>query len=177
MARRRSKVRSRRPAAIKRHSESAISPTTRLLRNHLLDDAAAPAPLPPDFKSSCRSRAPTCKAGARPKMSPVNMATPSAKHSTTPSTPTLLKGAVRNARQRLQQCHAPIGKQDSRNRRQERKQNAFGEQLPDDSRADGAQRATQCDFTLPAGGASEQQIRHVHASNQQHESNSAEQHE
>src|ERR1700745_812034 len=89
----------------------------------------------------------------------------------------LLKRAAGNVGQGLQQRYAPIGKENSRNRRQKREQHTFREQLPDDSRTDRTERAAQGDLTLPAGSAREQQIGYVHASNQQDESNSAEQHE
>ncbi len=56
-------------------------------------------------------------------------------------------------------------------------QYAFRQQLPHDAQPIGAKRAAYSDLAQPSRRAGEQQIRDVHAGDEQHESYCAEQHE
>ena len=68
-----------------------------------------------------------------------------------------------------QQAAAPEGQQQTRGRAAYRKQQALGHQLPDDPRPAGADGHAHGELPLPRGGARQQQIGDVGASDQQNQ--------
>ena len=57
----------------------------------------------------------------------------------------------------------------------DRKQDAFGEQLPRNTRGAGAQCAANREFAMPRAAARQKQVGNIGASDQEHESDGAEQ--
>ncbi len=77
--------------------------------------------------------------------------------------------------ERDDQIRAPVGEHHPEHAAHARQQHALGQQLADDARGACAERQPHLDLTLPADGALEQQVGHVHAGDQEHECDGAEQ--
>ena len=63
-----------------------------------------------------------------------------------------------------------------RRRRRQRQHDAFGQQLPDDSAAAGAERTPDGDLALARRAAGEQEVGHIGADDQQHDADRRDQH-
>ena len=72
---------------------------------------------------------------------------------------------------------APAGEGQPGDTTGERQHQAFGEQLADHSAAAGADGGADGDFLLALGGAGQEQVRHVRAGDQEHETHRAQQHQ
>jgi hypothetical protein len=76
-------------------------------------------------------------------------------------------GSARNEQQ--ESARTPGGKQEAGQAAGQRKQHAFGEQLPHKARSRGAQRKPYADLLATRRGTSEQQRGHIGAGNQQYQ--------
>ncbi|HEY6214273.1 MAG TPA: hypothetical protein VIW45_18390 [Vicinamibacterales bacterium] len=75
--------------------------------------------------------------------------------------------------ERGEQGDAPVREQKSAGAAERREQEAFGQQLADDTIAAGAERRTNRNLAFASGTACEQQVCHVGARDQQHERHGA----
>ena len=78
---------------------------------------------------------------------------------------------------RDQRLDAPLRQKQSQTAAEQSQQRALDQQLPDQPEASSAQRRADGDLFLPCRSARQQQVRHVRAGDQQHETDRAEQHE
>src|SRR5436189_2978 len=77
--------------------------------------------------------------------------------------------ARRRRGERLQQTNAAVRERDSGDAAGQGDQHAFGERLPDQASAPGAEREPDRDLALPRGRPREEQVRDVDACDQQDE--------
>ena len=85
----------------------------------------------------------------------------------------LLRRRVPVRGERDEHCNAGEGEQHTQQATQEGKQHAFGEQLADHAPPAGPERGTQGNLRLPCGAASQEQVGHVAAGDEQNETDSA----
>ncbi len=78
---------------------------------------------------------------------------------------------------RAQEIQPPDSQEQSYSASDDGEQQAFSEQLPDQAKATGSQGQANGDLLLPRGGARQQQIGDIRASDEQHETNCCQQHE
>ena len=133
------------------------------------------APRPPSLSDSARFVFEMSSAGASPKAMPVASETSAVKARTRASSSRLRDARDAFGAERDDQIRAPEREHHARDAAEAGQQHALGQKLADDARAARAERQPHLDLTLPADGAFEQQVGDVHAGDQQHERDGAQQ--
>ena len=114
-----------------------------------------------------------CSAGISPTTSPISVVMPSPKAKTVPSTPIApTRGSPVD--ERHQRPHTEFRHQHPQRAAEDGKQQTLGEQLPDHPRSSRAERGAHREFAAPLCAAREQEIRHVHAGDREHQYDRAE---
>ena len=164
------------PAPTSSTHASAISATTSVDRNPSCFRPAL-APCPESFSASCKFPLAIRSAGISPNRTAAATAIATVHATASPSMRTLLEQRQRDRSLVRQKPRHPQRNRQPHHRSSPRQNQALRQQLPHQPPAVRAQRAPHREFLAPRRCPRQQQVRQVHAHNQQNHSHRAPQHD